>query len=151
MMKSDNSSTVKARATLSLHDPEEVSTTSSEEGTLNPTGRVSSDVGIKKGLSRPKRPYIIGSLNCRSLTSKFSREELNKHINSYNISTVCIQEHRYIHEDTDPEIVAHDLGSSTLFTASVWKNDSVASVGGGGVVVQTNSPSSSPYKSHQGQ
>ena len=109
---------VEASVTQSLNDPEEVLTASDEDSVLNPTGWAFSNVRIKKGPSRPKRPYIIGSLNCRSLASKFSREELNKHINNYNLATVCVQEHRHIHCESDPEIIAHMLGSSTLFTAS---------------------------------
>ena len=71
---------VKAHAISSFPDYEEVSTASSKDDALNPTGRVFSDIRIKKGLSRSRKPYLFGTLNCRPLSSQFSKEELNKHI-----------------------------------------------------------------------
>ena len=45
----------------------------------------------------------------------------------YNLSVVSIQEHRYMHNDGDPGIVAHNLGDTTLFTALATKNSDSSS------------------------
>ena len=50
MMDTDFSSTVVARDTLSLHDPEEAPLVSNEDVALNPTGRASSDIEVRRGL-----------------------------------------------------------------------------------------------------
>ena len=36
----------------------------------------------------------------------------------YNVPIVCIQGHRHVHSDTEPDIVARSIGTSTVFTAS---------------------------------
>ena len=52
----------------------------------------------------------------------------------YNIPIVCIQEHRYVHSDTEPDIVARSIGTSTIFTASAVRNEQNASVRGVAII-----------------
>ena len=89
-----------------------------------------------KGIFRLKRSNNIGTLNCRSLNSDFAHAELNLHINKFILQIVCIQEHRLHHKENDPEIISHDIGKNILFTASAYKNEINASVGGVGLTVQ---------------
>ncbi|XP_066924271.1 uncharacterized protein [Clytia hemisphaerica] len=63
--------------------------------------------------------------------------ELNKLLHSQTIDITCIQEHRFVHKPTDPDIVAHNLGSSTLFTASAKRNDQGAAIHGVGIAINS--------------
>ena len=49
----------------------------------------------------------------------------------------CIQEHRFVHNESDPDIVARDLGWSTLFTASAIRNDIDAAIYGVGIAINS--------------
>jgi hypothetical protein len=55
----------------------------------------------------------------------------------YNIPIACIQEHRHVHSDSDPDIVARDFGTSILFTASAVRNDRNASIHGVAISINT--------------
>ena len=46
----------------------------------------------------------------------------------YNIPIVCIQEHRHVHSDIEPDIVACSIGTSTIFTAFAVRNEQNSSV-----------------------
>ena len=59
MMDTDFSSTVVARDALSLNDPEEAPFASNEDVALNPTGRASSDVGVRRRLYRVLRNHSL--------------------------------------------------------------------------------------------
>ena len=48
----------------------------------------------------------------------------------YNVHIICIQEHRHVHSNTEPDIVARSIGTSTIFTASTVRNEQNASVCG---------------------
>ena len=135
-MDFDNCTTVKARASLPLHRSSVSPIATDDELDLNPSGRSISEPSSKKGIFQLKRTYNIGTLNCRSLSSESSRAELNLHINTHNLQFVCIQEHRLLHKNNDPEIISHDIGTSILFTSSAFKNDANATIGGVGLTVQ---------------
>ena len=136
MMNFENSTTVEARVSPPLNRSSVSLNATDDEPGLNPNGRPSFDPSTRKGIFRPKRSYNIGTLNCRSLNSDFARGELNLHINKYNLQLVCIQEHRILHKDNDPELICHDIGKSILFTASAYRNEINATIGGIGLVVQ---------------
>ena len=53
-----------------------------------------------------------------------------------DISVTCIQKHRQVHIQEDPDIKATRIGRSTMFTASATHNRQGAAVGGVGVVVK---------------
>ena len=104
----------------------------------NPSGRTSSNRLRRVRLSKPSRSYKIGTLNCRTLTSKSSRKELNHLVSNHDIKILCVQEHRYVHGPTDPEIISHDLGNCTLFTSTATRNAQGASIHGVGIVVHSS-------------
>ena len=55
----------------------------------------------------------------------------------YNVPIVCIQEHRHVHSDTEPDIVACSIGSSTIFTASAVPNEQNTSVRGVAITINS--------------
>ena len=79
--------------------------------------------------------FKVASLNCRTLQTDSSIVELNKLLHSQSIDITCIQEHRFVHNPTDADIVARNLGSSTLFTASTKRNDQGAAIHGVGISI----------------
>ena len=135
-MDSENSSTVKARDFMPLHWSSVSPNTTDDETGLNLNRRPFFDPSSNKGIFRLKRSNRIGTLNCHSLNSAFARAELNLLINKFILHIVCIQEHRLLHKENDPEIISHDIGKNILFTASAYKNEINASVGGVGLTVQ---------------
>ncbi|XP_038055821.1 craniofacial development protein 2-like [Patiria miniata] len=138
MMSSTYSTRVKAPAS-NLPSHGTIDTLSYDDGVRNSLGRASSDKNsLRKGLARPRKTILFGQLNCRSLSSLSSREELNKHICDYNLSVTCIQEHRQVHRPEDPDIRISSLGSSTIFTSSATRNRQGAAVGGVAITVQTS-------------
>ena len=136
MMDSENSSTVKARDFMPLHWSSVSPNTTDDETGLSLNRRPFFDPSSNKGIFRLKRSNRIGTLNCRSLNSAFARAELNLLINKFILQIVCIQEHRLLHKENDPEIISHDIGKNILFTAPSYKNEINASVGGVGLTVQ---------------
>ena len=95
-----------------------------------PAGWKRFDQQPKKGLSRPSQSYKLATMNLRSLRSASSQAELNKLMHVYNIPIICIQEHSHVHSDTEPDIVACSIGTSTIFTAPAVRNEQNASVRG---------------------
>ena len=144
MMKFNNNTKIKALATMPFKRSDIAVLASNDEPVLNPVeegvfpaGWKCSDRRLKKGLSRPSKMYKLATLNCRSLKSVSSQAELNKLMHVYNIPIVCIQEHRYVHNDTEPDIVAHSIGTSTIFTASAVRNEQKASVRGVAITINS--------------
>ena len=122
MLKFNNNTKVKALATMPFKRSDIAVLASNDEPVLNPVeegvfpaGQKRSDRRLKKGLSRPSKMYKLATFNCRSLKSVSSQAELNKLMHVYNIPIVCIQEHRYVHNDTEPDIVAHLLHSWDIY------------------------------------
>ena len=107
-----------------------------EDDIPKPQGWIPSDARTTKGLCRPKKNILFGQPNSRSLSSSSAKEELDKHTNDFDISVTCIQEHRQVHIQEDPDIKATRIGRSTMFTASVTRNRQGAAVGGVGVVMK---------------
>ena len=113
MSKSKNSTKVKALDTQPFKRTDIVANTTNDEPTLNPNGGKSFDCRKpQNGLSKPRRNYKVASFNCRTLQNDTSRVKLNKLLRDKTINVACIQEHRYVHKETDPDIVARDLGWS---------------------------------------
>ena len=97
-----------------------------------------SDKRLKNDLSKPNKTYRVATLNCRTLRTFVAKTELSKLMSDFDISVMCIQEHRIIHSLTDPDIVVHNLGNSTLFTVSASRNERGASIHGVGIAVKTS-------------
>ena len=134
MMSSNNNTRVQVPA-VTLRTSRG-STNPYEDDIPKPQGRIPSDARTTKGLCRPKKNILFGQLNSRSLSSTSAKEELDKHMNDFDISVTCIQEHRQVHIQEDPDIKATRIGRSTKFTASATRNRQGAAVGGVGGVVK---------------
>ena len=138
MTKSTKSTKVKALDSQPLNRSDPVANVTNDETILNPNRRTNSDVRNRKnGLSKPSKMFKVASLNCRTLQTDASIVELNKLLHSQSIDITCIQEHRFVHEPTDPDIVARNLGSSTLFTASANRNNQGAAIHGVGIAINS--------------
>ena len=83
---------------------------------------------LKTRLLKGKKSVIIFSLNARTLRN-FQLNELVASADKLLDDVVCVQEHRFIHEDT--QIKKHDAGKQwKLLTSSAWKNNMDSSIGG---------------------
>ena len=58
-------------------------------------------------------------------------------MHAYNVPIICIQEHHHVHSDTEPDIDACSIGTSTIFTASAVRNEQNASVGGVAITINS--------------
>ena len=144
MMRFNNNTKVKVLDHVPFMRSDAATSATNDEPVLNPvrnhlihTGRKNFDRRPKKGLSRCCHPYKLATLNCRTLRSEASRAELDKLMDTYNITVTCVQEHRHVHSDSDPDIVARSIGSCTLFTSSAVRNDQNASIGGVAIAINT--------------
>ena len=129
MNKSNYSTKVKALANQPLMGSDNSVTVVNDELTLNLSRRVGSDRHKpKSGLSNPSRSYKISTFNCRTLQHKSPQAEFDKLLNDYNIDITCVQEHRFVHNPSDPDIVVRNIGSYVLFTSTASRNSFGASV-----------------------
>ena len=105
-----------------------------------PPGRVDTDIDPRK--KSPKflkttTEMRITTFNACTLTKEFYMEEMLNSISKQNLQLTSIQEHRIFHEEP---IVYHKLSSEyTFITSSASINNSNASVGGVGTVVDNDS------------
>lgn len=111
-----------------------------DASTPNPQGRVntdtSSDMKSPKLISTTSEMHIT-TFNACTLSKPFYLAELVDSMERHNLSIVCIQEHRFFH--TEP-IKYHQLSSEyTLLTSSAILNEANASVGGVGIVLNSDS------------
>ena len=90
---------------------------------------------LKTILLKGKKSVIISSLNARTLRN-FQLNELVASADKL-LNVVCVQEHRFIHEDT--QIKEHDAGKQwKLLTSSAWKNNMDSSIGGVAMLLSPN-------------
>ena len=135
------STRVKAPDNTGFQNRTVLSMSQSNEGSIpNPLGRVDSDTSSEmkspKFISATSEMHIT-TFNACTLSKPFYLEELSHSMEKHNLSIVCIQEHRFFHAEP---IKYHQLSSEyTLLTSSSTLNDSNASVGGVGIVLNKNS------------
>ena len=107
--------------------------------TLNPLGRVVTDLG------KPMKSHklltcttnrTITTFNPCTLRKDYSIDELTNSIEEQNLDIICIQEHRFCHD----EVIKYSQISSkyTLITSSAVKNESNASIGGVGIILNNS-------------
>jgi exonuclease III len=85
-------------------------------------------------LLKCKRTITISTFNVRTLSKISQISELVASAATYNIDIICIQEHRFFHQDIDLEY--HDAGSGwTFISASAWKNSMNSTIGGVGMLL----------------
>ena len=85
-------------------------------------------------LNATKR-FKIGSLNTQTLQKVYKIPELIASTELTGQDIICIQEHRFIHEDTD--IKEHTYDKWKLLTLSARKNSINAATGGIGMLVSS--------------
>ena len=92
------------------------------------------ELANKTNLLKCKRLTNISTFNVRTLNSITQISELVSSVISYNIDVICIQWHRYYHEDLN--LKYHEVGKYwTLITASACKNSINATIGGVGILL----------------
>ena len=122
---------------------QQISLTAFDDATTpNPSGRVDVDVAAEvrsktsKNLLKPKKNINISTLNVRTLKG-FKINELISLAIETKQEIICIQEHRYVHPDTD--IKHHPQPNGWLFiTSSAWLNSNNCPVGGVGLLLSPN-------------
>lgn len=142
-LSTENSTRVQAPT---LIQPAVASTTSDNEVNdavhPNPTGRCTVDsktnkagknTKIDKKLLKCKDKTLIATLNVRTLRKEDKRIELARIFNATNIHILGVVDHKIVHEDED--IKTEQLNNCTLITSSAWRNESNASSGGVGVLI----------------
>ena len=136
--KYDYSTKVKALDNQPLMRSDSAASAVNEEPTLNLSRRAGLDRRKpKRGLSKPSKSYKIATFNCRTLQHQSPQAEFNKLLNDYTIDITCVQEHRFVHADNEPEIVIRDIGSSVLFTSTASRNSIGASIHGVGIAINS--------------
>ena len=79
-------------------------------------------------LFKGKKNVTISTFNVRTLRDT-QIHELVASADTHRNNIICVQEHRYVHEDIP--IKEHDVGKGwKLITSSAWKNSVNASIGG---------------------
>ena len=84
-------------------------------------------------LLKCKQTIQIATFNVKTLNIIGQLPELTASPVEHKIDIICIQEHRYTHNE---DIKYHDTGKGwTLVTVSAWKNSVNATVGGVGILI----------------
>ena len=84
-------------------------------------------------LLKCKQTIQIATFNVRTLNRIGQLLELTASAVEHKIDIICIQEHRYTHNE---DIKYHDTDNGwTLATVSAWKNSVNATVGGVGILI----------------
>ena len=84
-------------------------------------------------LLKCKQTIQIATFNVRTLNRIGQLPELTASAVEHKIDIICIQEHRYTHNE---DIKYHDTGNGwSLATVSAWKNSANAMVGGVGILI----------------
>ena len=81
-----------------------------------------------------KKSSLIATFNVRTLNSANQLPELVASAMKLNINVICIQEHRFFHDDVN--IKHQDVGNGWIFySASAWKTTGGATIGGVGMLL----------------
>jgi len=96
-----------------------------------------SQVAVEKSatgskLMKPKKNILIGTFNVQTLQKEGKIPELIASAESTNHDIICIQEHRFCHEEPTQE---HTFGKWKMITCFAWKNRSNAAIGGNGILL----------------
>ena len=103
-----------------------------EKSTTEPDKKTKNKMNTN--LLKCKRTTNISPFNVRTLNSNSQISELVSSAIINNIGVICIQEHRYYHEELN--LKYHEVGKYwTLITASACKNSMNSTIGGVGMLV----------------
>ena len=75
-----------------------------------------------------KKDIFIATFNVQTLQKEWKIPELISSAESTKHDIICLQEHRFMHDDLVTK--EHDFGNWKLITCSAWKNSMNASTGG---------------------
>ena len=106
----------------------------------NPTGREGTDSGptkISKNLLRCSRSASIKTFNARTLKKDHYLDELVHLASIHKLDIVCVQEHRFIHDDL--LCFSKPSPGYTFITSSAWENSTKAAQGGVGILLSNKS------------
>ncbi|XP_068680331.1 uncharacterized protein [Montipora foliosa] len=78
-------------------------------------------------LLKGKTEIRMGTMNVQTLRKLVASSE------NTSQDIICIQEHRFIHDDSPTK--EHNIGSWRLITCSAWKNNANTGVGGIGILL----------------
>ena len=88
-------------------------------------------------LLKCKRNTLVSTFNVRTLTSLSQMSELAASAAKWNIDIICIQEHRFYHEEI--ELKHHKFSKGlTFISASASKNSMNSPIGGGGMLLKSS-------------
>ena len=91
------------------------------------------ELKLKRKLLKCKSTIQIATFNVRNLNRIGQQPELTASAIDHNIDIICIQEHRYIHNE---DIKYTDTRNGWMFvSASAWKNSVNAMIGGVGMLI----------------
>ena len=94
-----------------------------------------------KPLFKAKKEVNISTFNTRTLQTHQNFNELPAVAEAYDQSIVCVQEHRFYHEDI--VLQNHDMGKGwNLITSSAWKNSNNSTIGGIGILLSQHAQKS---------
>ena len=108
---------------------------SAEVSTLGPVFEKSDTESNNHGsLLKCRKSIKISTFNVRSLNSLHQTGELIASAEEFHIDVICIQEHRFFHDDIT--LKYHDLEKGwCMISASAWKNSVNATIGGVGILL----------------
>ena len=85
-------------------------------------------------LLRCKRNILVSTFNVRTLNSLKQMSELAASAERMDIDIICVQEHRFYHDDT--QLQYHKLSKGwTFISSSAWKNTVNSTIGGVGMLI----------------
>ena len=89
---------------------------------------------LQNSLLKCKSQVIVSSFNVRTLNTLNQLPELVSSAIKFNIDVICVQEHRFFHDNL--ELKYHEVGKGwTFISASAWKNSTNATIGGVGILI----------------
>ena len=84
---------------------------------------------------KSKKSVKIGSFNTQTLQKLWKIPELIGSAERTGQEVICIQEHRFVHLNTD--INEHNFGKWKLLTCSAWRNSMNSTTGGIGILINS--------------
>ena len=88
-------------------------------------------------LMKASRVLRVATFNVRTLKNENIISEIIASANATQLDIICLQEHRFIHEDVDTN--EYSIGECHMITGSAWKNRVNAATGGIGILINKTS------------
>ena len=86
---------------------------------------------------KASRVLRVATFNVRTLKNENKISEIIASVNATQLDIICLQEHRFIHEDVDTK--EYSIGEWHMITDSAWKNSVNAATGGIGILINKTS------------